>query len=230
MQFRDGHDPYPYDDEEVGSSYDALRMLWRSRAVQRRRVTEWMTRKPVHVEVELPEDVTVKLALLAAKNERRPEADELVRQIPDVVDWFREQMVTGSHPGGEEDIKSSAGPSSRPPFRVAAMAAADREVAALAYWCQVVGLPLTEPLYLVHNVPMGVSGTDPTGPVGWMADDLAKHIAKHGAPDGIYTDPQYGLWAIRSSHYGIWPELGAMFTVEPDVPDTEEVEEQESLF
>ncbi|QNJ57121.1 hypothetical protein L3Y21_gp080 [Gordonia phage Rabbitrun] len=189
-----------------------------------------MTHKPAVDEIELPEDVTEKLTRLAAQNSRRPDAVELIRQVPYVIAWLRESMVTGSHPGGEEDIKSTSGPSSRPPFRVAFMSAADREAAALVHWCYECGVEVRNPLYMVAGSIRGVSPRDPASPVMVMAEELADAIARWGAPEGIYTDPEFGLWAIRSAHYGIWPELGSLFTKEPDVPDPDVEVEPEGLF
>ncbi|AXQ64446.1 hypothetical protein L3Y19_gp077 [Gordonia phage Neville] len=205
-------------------------MLWRSRAIHRQAVTDWMTQRPTVDEVELPEDVTEKLQRLAAQNSRRPDAVQLIQQIPYVVAWFRESMVSGSHPGGEEDIKSSAGPSSRPPFRVAFMSAADREVAALVHWCHECGVSARGPVYMVAGSIRGVSPRDPSSPIRQMAEELSDAVSRWGEPEGIYTDPEFGLWSIRSAHYGIWPELGSLFAGEPDVPDPDDDVEPEGLF
>ena len=175
-------------------------------------------------------------AQLAREGQRKyvPTAVELVEQLPEVVAWLRAQMTAKPKP--TESGGPKGGSKSRPPFRVAFMDAADREVAALLHWAEAYGVSLAPVrVYRVNGQAIGVMpGEGSTDGLATIAERLIG-TGRLSEDDSVLTDSRYGLWSVRSNHYSIWPELAGMFLA--DRLDDEDIElaaeaaqEQEALF
>ncbi len=176
---------------------------------------------PETVEQSLAPEVAAKLVEKAKQAVERPNVAELIAEVPDVVRWLRSQMV--STPKPSEDGGSTGGaPGSKPPFRMAFMAAADREVAALAWWCDLVGIkPSYHQGFWVENGQIkGVSGDDLKG-VEELAGRLAMKVGSSSLDQvSLASDETYGFWTIRSQHYANWPELAGYLATEfPEEPE-----------
>ncbi|QGH75816.1 hypothetical protein L3Y25_gp087 [Gordonia phage Syleon] len=229
MKYYGGQDPYPVaEDLPDKLDYEHLRVLWHAREQQRNAVVAWMqTATALPDEVHMDEDVAEKLRRAATREKLRPDAADLADQIPDVVGWLRARMTMRSQSVDDEAGSSSSKPGSKPPFRLAYMSAADREVAALAYWCAHYGIYPSAPMWRVDGQVAGVF-PDHMGCINEMATALTAAIRSGPLAEGIYTDPEFGLWAVRSSHYAVWPELATIF--EPELVAKALPETQESLF
>lgn len=154
-----------------------------------------------------------------------PPVADLVVEVPEVVLWLRAQMT--ARPRIDGGGKPSGKPQSKPPFRIAYMAAADREVAALAFWCSQVGVHSSYPLWRKPDGTVaGVVGDDLRA-VNNLVTRMLRVLEDKGTPDGMLDDPRYGLWTVRSAHYREWPELAGIFAAETSQPQ-EDV--QEGLF
>lgn len=173
--------------------------------------------------VLLPDDVRERLERVARVEAQCPDVGELVAQVPDVVGWLRDRMV--GRPQLGEGGRPSGKAQSKPPFRIAFMAAADREVAALAHWCSAVGVETTCHMWRWPDGRVrGVAPNDLSG-VFDLVDKFTRYLASDGVPEGVLSDPKFGLWTVRSQHYRLWPELAAFLqTAETEV--AAEVEEE----
>lgn len=173
----------------------------------------------------LPVDVGVR-GLLRARAESSPPpppARTLVAQTPEVVGWLREAMTGRSTVDGDSRVGGK--PGSRPPFRVAYMSAADKEVEVLGYWCAMFGFRVSSRAWRVNGVVRGVASDDVS-----VVDELVGLLLPvlGVVPDGFLNDPRFGVWATRKSHYSIWPELAGLFA--PDRFDEPEETNQLELL
>ncbi|AYR03228.1 hypothetical protein SEA_OCTOBIEN14_84 [Gordonia phage Octobien14] len=228
MKYYGGRDPHAVTEElPADLDYEHLKVLWDAREQQRYAVADWMQQATaLPTEVHMDEDVAEKLRRVATREKLRPDAAELADQIPDVVGWLRARMTMRGQ-ASDDEVTSHAKPGSKPPFRLAYMSAADREVAALAYWCAHYGIYPSSPMWRVDGQVAGVF-PDHLDCVSEMAKSLSEAIRGRPLAEGIYTDPEFGLWAVRSSHYAVWPELATIF--EPELVAKALPETQESLF
>ena len=178
------------------------------------------------------ESVSAQLLAQAKIDVKRPSAVELVDQVPDAVHWFRAQMT--ARPTLEDgDSRPSGKPGSKPPFRIAFMSAADREVAAMAYWAEQYGITVDLPLWRDQDGTVLGVFPDYIDDVVWdLSATLCATIERSFVVDGFFDHPKYGMWMIRSQHYGLWPRLAAIFThetVEAELANPDEGEQMELL-
>lgn len=178
--------------------------------------------------VLLPDDVRERLERVARVEAQCPDVGELVAQVPDVVGWLRDRMV--GRPQLGEGGRPSGKAQSKPPFRIAFMAAADREVAALGYWCDQMNIHTSCHMWRWPDGRVrGVVGDDLSGVfdlVNQFTQVLTSgfvegtdRVARPMVPDNVLSDPKFGLWTVRSQHYRLWPELAAFLqTAETEVP------------
>lgn len=183
----------------------------------------------------LPDDVRERLERVARVEAQCPSAVELVSQVPDVVRWLRAHMV--GRPTLGEGGRPAGKAQSKPPFRIAYMSAADREVAALGYWCDRVGVHTSHHLWRWPDGRVrGVVGDDLSG-VFDLVDQFTQvllhgfvggtdRVARPVVPEGVLSDPVHGLWTVRSQHFNVWPELAAFL----QTAEQENVVEEEVLF
>lgn len=207
--------------------WDELHQTWTERS--RRNAPKPFRRE----QTLLPDEVRERLERAAKVEAQCPDAVELVNQIPDVVRWLRAHMVgrpmlgDGGRPAGKAQ--------SRPPFRIAYMSAADREVAALGYWCDRVGVHTSHHLWRWPDGRVrGVVGDDLSG-VFDLVDQFTQvllhgfvedtdRVARPVVPKDVLSDPLWGLWTVRSQHFNVWPELAAfLHTAEQEVEEADGV-------
>lgn len=150
-----------------------------------------------------------------------------------VVSWLRGRMV-------ERDIfeepTARGKQESKPPYRIAYMSAADREVEALTYWFDELCGYTPPGLYRVLGVPRGVRNDD-LAPVDRMATGLILWLRHNTAPSDMWSHSRWGLWTVRNDHFNTFPGLAATFFSRPLYDDTavdevlgRAVAEQEALF
>lgn len=152
----------------------------------------------------IPNEIREKLQAKTMKPKPPPNVRTLVEQTPDVVAFLRSQMT--ARPKMVEGVRSGK-QESRPPFRIAAMSAADREVAVLAKWFQYFGGRIIWPMLWDQNTGKvaGLVNSDLT-PVVAMSVWFGK-AADGYTPVGMLDD----LWSTRCTHYSAFPDLAAMF-------------------
>lgn len=193
----------------------------------RRQVREQRSQQRDRMEPQ-PVNETAAAQLLAAThiNIKQPDPVELVEQTPDAVYWLRAQM-TARPTLDDGDARPSGKPGSKPPFRVAFMSAADREVAALAHWAEQYGVQVSTPLWRDGvGAARGVF-PDYLDAVWELSEKLSAAIRHSFIVDGLLDHPQYGIWLVRRQHYANWPALAAIFThetVETEDADGEQME------
>lgn len=132
----------------------------------------------------------------------------LVRQVPDTVAWLRGEMTSRHGSSDTPPSHGRAGP--KAPFRVAYMAAADREFEVLAYWANHYNLTPTYPVWVVNGKVKGVAQGDLRA-VQELSDKLCNVLLRASPADGLLSDPRWGLWTVRKNHYGQYPQLAAIF-------------------
>lgn len=185
--------------------------------------------KPETVESFLSVEVADRLKAKAAQSVSRPNLDDLIVEIPDVVRWLRAAMVSTTR--SDEGGGGGKAQGSKPPFTVACMYAADREVAALAYWCEDYGIvPTTsDGLFVRYGSVVGVCGDNLDG-----VEELCYRLifairsATTERLNHMATDPVHGLWAVRSQNYANWPELAGYMVTE--IKDEPETVQEDALF
>lgn len=166
-----------------------------------------------------------RLKYIAKQKIERPNVADLIVEIPDVVRWLRSAMTAI---GKSDDSGGSSGAAgSRPPFRIAAMNAADREVAALAHWCEDYGIvpASSDGLAVRYGAVVGVCGDD-LGGVEEMCLRLSNVVQGESEDRLLHmaSEPRFGLWSVRQQHYVTWPDLAGFMATE-DRPDEPVVED-----
>lgn len=207
------------------TTWSEHRQVWELR----RQVREQQVQAP---RTKMPEqqydDATLNHLLQAARIAvKRPDAAQVIADVPEVVAWLRSQMTaTGK---GLDDAPTSGGkPGSKPPFRIAFMNAADREVATLAYWADEFGIRVPRGLWRVRGATAGVFASNVQA-VDRLASEVAAAVRAFGDPDGIYDHPRWGVWVVRSQHFANWPALASVFASET-VESVEDSNEQLELL
>lgn len=183
-------------------------------------------RKPAEtVEDFIDPMIAARLKYIAKQKIERPNLADLIVEIPDVVRWLRSAMTAI---GKSDDSGGSSGAAgSKPPFRIAAMHAADREVAALAHWCEDYGIVPSSSAGLAvrYGAVVGVCGDD-FGGVEEMCLRLSAAVQGESEARLLHmaTEPRFGLWSVRQQHYVTWPDLAGFMATEdgPDEPVMED--------
>lgn len=204
------------------------RQVWDMRQQIREQRYEPLARR-LYDDILMPAEVAEQLAAKSLVESRCPPAHTLASQIPDAVYWLRAQMTARPLPDDNDGGGGSSKPKSKPPFRMAFMNAADREIAALAHWCSGFGLPIPSGLYRVNGTVRGVFTEDHLDAVWEMASTLAGVLRWASFEDELLTDDTFGLWTVRSQHYGLWPQLAAIFESTTTFAAEEAADEAEQL-
>lgn len=200
------------------------RQVWDIRRQIREQRAEF--RRPVRfANQSLDQHVAAQLAKKAQNKAAAPNVADLIDGTPDAVRWLRGQMTARNKP--EEGGRSAGKPQSKPPFRIACMEAADREVTVLFKWAREYGI--TDPRFPVkwgkRGKVIGVTGGDLRA-VDWCARELIAALAERGVVDGMADD----VWRTRLNHYQVWPDLAAFFESEDEIDQTPIEVEEEGLF
>jgi hypothetical protein len=158
------------------------------------------------------------------------ELANLVADTWDAIEFLRAQMLHNARASDgndqsdterEEYAKTSTGakPKSKPPMNLAALDAADAEMAVLVSWAEYAGIPYSGQVWRVDDVPRGVlyGDTSPARSLAWNISELIR--------DG-WVPPEGMLEAVREVRFAnlkAWPELDVYLTKPfDDAPVSEE--------
>lgn len=138
----------------------------------------------------------------------------LIEQTPDVIDFLRSLVDVKPQPPVDREGAQLIKPHSTPPLNIDAVDAADLELATLAHWGGVCGVPWQGCVWRdsggrVRGVLYGDSKPARTLVAGFTG----MFRTGWSPPDGMLESIQ----AVRFQHYRLFPGLDARFGEVPDV-------------
>lgn len=147
------------------------------------------------------------------------ELANLVADTWDAIEFLRAQMLNNARASDgndqsdterEEYAKTSTGakPKSKPPMNLAALDAADAEMAVLVAWAEYAGIPYSGQVWRVDGQPRGVlyGDTSPARSLAWNISELIRD--GWVPPEGMLEDVR----AVRFANLKAWPELDVFLT------------------
>lgn len=170
-------------------------------------------------------------AKLEAKLERpeHPLAEDILATSVDTVTWLRDTMWSSDYSMSDDPLTGSSF-ESKPPMQLTAISQADKEAAALGYWCDRFGIVVTSPVW--RNQAGVIKGVYPSHPVRPVEEMVARLLSwlRHNTPDSDWVaDEWWGLWTVRQQSMRMFPALGVYLSRDDAVKKVIE-DRQEALF